>query len=91
MTLHRIQSDGLEKSPLFIFGDFNFRINAHGVLDILRKEFDRPGEESEIILATKRFHCPELELRFKHSFEWVRNHYCPLMTQPNKPLLLLTH
>lgn len=75
ICLCRIQSDGLEKGALFIFGDFNFRVNAHGVMEILKKDFGDPVskmcEDSSLVLATKKFHCPEQELRFKTSYEWV--------------------
>lgn len=67
----RIQSDDLEKSSLFIFGDFNFRVDSKGIMEILRKDF---GTDSGLILETKRFQCPEQELRFKQSYEWVCNY-----------------
>lgn len=34
-TLDRFHNDGFENVPLFIFGDFNFRVNTHGVVQKL--------------------------------------------------------
>ncbi|ODM97231.1 Type I inositol 1,4,5-trisphosphate 5-phosphatase, partial [Orchesella cincta] len=75
-TLDRIQSDSLEKCPLFIFGDFNFRINTNRIMEILKKDYGEPGTDSEspLVFGTKRFQCPDKELRFKHSFEWLKQH-----------------
>ncbi|CAL8093219.1 unnamed protein product [Orchesella dallaii] len=75
-TLDRIQSDSLEKCPLFIFGDFNFRINTCRIMEILKKDYGDPGTEpdSPLVFGTKRFNCPDKELRFKHSFEWLKQH-----------------
>lgn len=75
-TLERIQGDKLESAPLFIFGDFNFRVNANGVMEILKKDFGEPVgkfcEESLLVYGTKKFQCPEQEQRFKNDYEWVR-------------------
>jgi hypothetical protein len=77
------KNDDLENCPLFIFGDFNFRVNTMGVLDLLRKEAaeeelktsgggtNNENQASQLVLGPKQFVVDRHEERFKHDWSWV--------------------
>ncbi|XP_021967647.1 inositol polyphosphate-5-phosphatase A isoform X2 [Folsomia candida] len=75
-TLNRLQNNPREIFPLFIFGDFNFRLNTQGVLSHLERELvggeNSNGVSHGVTISTKKFNLPELERRFLHSFHWLK-------------------
>ena len=62
---------------MFIFGDFNFRLNTKGVLEFLRQELDEHGDDNEscgkekLRVDTKVFSVLDHERRFKEEYDWV--------------------
>lgn len=61
---------------MFIFGDFNFRLNTKGVLELFRKELlehvdDELCENDKLKVDSKVFSVLNHEKRFKEEYDWV--------------------
>jgi len=64
----RIVSDGINSTPvpLFIFGDFNFRLNTFDIIHRLTQDIG----EDQVLVQSKKFSVPDHDAFFKHS-NWV--------------------